>query len=349
MKLTYIIIFLSVLSCDIKTTEGDISIDNTDNLRPIIRVTLSENFISEKFKDKTNVSLEEGQGILFLYKLNKNISNNIKVFGRYFFDENVLNYVPIYKLGNDLEFEVATHLEFKVNKLRFKTPKLVIPKERSKVIAVYPSQYRVPYNILSFQFLFSIDMKQTKEVDYSIKIYEGNKEIMWNEKRITWISPGHIAISVHPTGLIRGGHNPRSKVRPAFFKDKKYSIVITDSLYDKYGRKLYKEYKKVFLATAIDLIPPKLLRSKIIKTTDKEVIEITFSETMDYASLILGTKVYDENKKIIKGKVKPTNEGCIWLFVPDDKLYNNNYNLALDRRVIDLANNKVVVDSYLKE
>ncbi len=331
-----------IASCGSNKIKNNIIIENELSLKPTIKTGLTQDFIKKSFVDKENISLKEGQEILYLYKIKDdgNVSNR-KVTGRYSLKDNFLVYTPMFDFGYDLEFEIQTNIDSCIEKLRFITPKIVIPNEKTKVLSCYPLQDSIPYNILFFQFLFSGDMTQSKEVNYSIKIYEGDKEIMWNEKRMKWLSSRHFAVIIHPTGLILGGHNPDNKIRPAFFTGKEYSIVITDSLYDKYGRKLINEYKKTFIATAIDMESPVLLSQSKAKLETKEPIIFTFSETMDYGSLILGIKILDVQGKKVKGTIKPTNKGTVWHFIPENKWIKDNYKTILDENIIDLANNRL--------
>ncbi|NQX80558.1 MAG: hypothetical protein HRT66_00990 [Flavobacteriaceae bacterium] len=335
----YTLIFTFIISC--KTEKNnDIILEDINTRKPIIRISLSNKFIAKNFSDISQIKFEEGSKILHLHKINnKGEASNTSVIGKYSIVDGFLVYKPMFYLGYGLEFEVQTNTESGHNKLRLTIPKRVIPKEKGMVISSFPKQNNIPYNIIYFHFLFSIDMSEVKSVNHTIKVYEEGREIMWNEKRVKWLSPRHMYMSVHPSGLKHGGHNPKSKLQPAFFEGRKYRIVITDSLVDKYGRKLKQEYTQNFTATGIDMTNPRLISKSRPEINTRKPIKITFSEIIDYGSLLLNFRIINKKNKPIKGKIKHTNKGSIWSFVPDENWKSVDYSIDKSSAIMDLSGN----------
>ena len=166
------------------------------------------------------------------------------------------------------------------------------------------------------------------------------KKMVWREKS-NWANDGkHLVLMVHP-GRIKRGIDYMQQLGPLFEEGKKYTLIIPQSLKDKYGRPLGQEYKKTFTVSAPDRDIPVYKQSTFVapQKNTKDTITLNFTEAIDYGTAYLGIGFFADDSKKVEGVVIPTNSDSQWGFVPTQKWQDKKYTITLNDYLADLASN----------
>lgn len=337
-----LIAFALIFSC--KQSERNIYFNTSNPTKPII-AGIIPNAVGDSLKiNIRTVDEEKAAKIMAVYLVTENTVAANKIIGNYFLKDDSLQFIPYFELGYGLDFEVQLYINGDTIKKRFSTPKAsIITAPLTEAIQIFPLTDKIPTNILCFHALFSSPMNEDRMAFTKVQLIDEAENIkpkVWKEKSYWTDSAKCLVLMIHP-GRIKRGIHYLTELGPVFEVGKKYTIVITTALQDKYNRPLYKEYRKTFTAIAPDRQIPKLAETNFKKPTSgtRNSLQISFSEAMDYGSLCMGLKIFDEKNQLIQGKIQPVNNDNTWNFIPDTFWKKELYRVEFNTEIADLASN----------
>ncbi len=332
------------LICSCKQSERNIYFNTSNPTKPIIAAIIP-NAVGDSLKINIHtVDEEKAAKIMAVYLVTDNTVAANKIMGNYFLKDDSLQFIPYFELGYGLDFEVQLYINGDTIKKRFSTPKApIITAPLTEAIQIFPLTDKIPSNILCFHALFSSPMNEDGVAFTKVQLIDEAGSIkpkVWKEKSYWTDSAKCLVLMIHP-GRIKRGINYLSQLGPVFEVGKKYTIVLTTKLKDKYNRPLHKEYKKTFTAIAPDRQMPKLMEKEFKKPASgtRNPLQIKFSEAMDYGSLRIGFKVFDEKNQLVQGKIAPTNNDSLYSFMPNSAWQKQTYRMECSAEVSDLASN----------
>ncbi len=219
------------------------------------------------------------------------------------------------------------------------------PAPPAEVIAVWPTDDKLPANQLRFYIQFSRPMRGGEDIFRQICLEgaDGKKiadpwlgDELWNEDGTL------LTLYIHP-GRIKWGVLLRLLLGPVFEPDREYTLVVKADMLDAEDRKLAKEYRKKFRTTAEDRTRIDLSTWKIEPpAAGVGAVRLTFPKALDHRGLASYVKVVDAAGKAVAGKVEVGRDGRSWQFVPAAAWTNQDYSIAVDPRLEDVAGNSPV-------
>jgi hypothetical protein len=170
---------------------------------------------------------------------------------------------------------------------------------------------------------------------------EGNRlDATWLEDELWDENNQRLLIYIHP-GRIKWGLLLRQLLGPVLFAGREYTLVVSEGMLDREGRKLGKEYHKTFKVTAEDRVRVELSKWKIdapaAGTTG--AVKLTLHQPVDYRSLERFLKIVDAAGKEVPGKIEVGKGETTWFFRPEQKWQATAYRLVVDGELEDVAGN----------
>ena len=220
-------------------------------------------------------------------------------------------------------------------------PKL--DRKPSAIVArIYPSDDRLPENLLKFYVHFSAPMDQGNSYRHIKLLDEKGKAVelpfleldqeLWNPEgtRFTlFIDPGRI----------KRGLKPREEVGPALEEGKRYTLVVERTWKDAEGTPLASTFRKSFTVTGPDAVQPDPKKWKL--TVGKSDVRVTFPKPMDHALLGRMLWVIDARGKRVPGKIVVEEKETVWRFTPARAWTPGAYHLVADTRLEDRSGNSI--------
>lgn len=312
------------------------AVDSSNALRPVFSFNLS------CYKPVQSTELEDPSGLLALYLVKNGKTAPVPVTGSYKTFDGRLWLTPLVDLGEGLVFSLKSNLSSDTaGLLVYKTPFLTLPAlDHPEVVKIFPERRAVPENILCFHVLFNQPMSQQQDAFRYVKVYHEGEEIplIWKHTS-TWTQNGKLLVlMIHP-GRVKRGIAHRGK---ALSKGNIYRIVVGLDIKDSYGRKIAEEATKEFEIVDADYKVPKIKERHIEfpENRDRSPITLRFSEPMDYARLVNGIELHNENGIEVKHMVEHVNDK-LYQFHPKDEWESGEYTLVLTHFVADLSGNQL--------
>jgi hypothetical protein len=290
------------------------------------------------------LSQEQGeQWLQFLLVNGDKEENEAAIFGAYEHKGELLIFRPRYPLIYDQSYRaVFTPDRDKTQSAAYKVPPPP-PVAAPVVTDVYPRADVLPANNLKFYIHFSRPMRGGKAIFEYIYLEdeEGNRlSAPWLDDEIWDDDNQRLLIFIHP-GRIKWGLLLRQLFGPVLHPSRQYTLVISEGMLDKEGRKLGKEYRKVFRTTPEDRVRIELSNWKIIppKAGTSEPALLTLKQPVDYRSLEKYLKIVDPTGKDVAGKIEIRKGETEWLFHPTTNWRPIPYQLVVDGELEDVAGN----------
>lgn len=215
-----------------------------------------------------------------------------------------------------------------------------------KVTAIYPSTEMWPANQLKFYIYFNQPMR-FGEAYKNIHLLNENGAIvespfleleqeLWNadQTRLTvWFDPGRIK-----TMLI-----PNQERGTPLQSGKQYQLIISKNWLGANALHMQEDFNKTFSTLPPDHTQPTPESWKIQapKAGTVAALVINFPEPMDYALLLSGIGVLDENKEPVPGKIEVAGEEKTWHFIPKSYWKPGKYIIRISSDLEDLAGNNL--------
>ena len=212
-----------------------------------------------------------------------------------------------------------------------------------QVVAVWPTGDMLPANHLRFHIEFSAVMRGGEDIFDQIELLDDKgrpvvdpwlHEELWNE------AGTHLTLYIHP-GRIKWGVLLRELLGAVLEPNRSYTLVLRGSLLDADGGKLGKDYTKKFKTTAEDRTRINLGAWKLTSPAagTREALKLTFATTLDHVSAAQFLKVLNAKGQSVIGKVEVGRDGRSWSFQPADPWAAQDYKVAVDERLEDVAGN----------
>lgn len=322
----------------LQATAGElIKVTGVEELKPIVTVELTNEDLTTVQKDIN----KEGKHVLALYLLQNGKRASLPVAGRYDLNKHTLSYTTLYKLGYEQSYEVVYKTNNKEHTKRFSTPQHPTSDIAAEVVTTYPLGDTIPYNTLYFHVRFNQPMQIDDQAYRYIKVFDNNGtecRRAWRQRSF-WLEDGKLLVlMIHP-GRVKNGIHFESAL---FDSGKRYTIKVSKDIKDINGNPLKGGYQQSYYVKGEDRrIPKALLQQKTytIANTQK-AISLNFSEGMDHASVLAGTKIYDQSGKEVLVNISANNDDT-FLITPKTKWQKGNYTIVLGGSVYDLAANRL--------
>jgi hypothetical protein len=206
---------------------------------------------------------------------------------------------------------------------------------------VYPVSDTVPANTLFFHVRFSSQMMQDINAWQYVSILDarGSKiDQTWRQHSF-WLDSGRLLVlMVHPGRVKTGIHY----IGPVFEPGKRYTLRTEAGLKDVTGNPLKAQISKEYFIGEEDRTLPKIVNIQQSQPDKTSVaISITFSEGMDYASMIEGIKLSDEEGLGIPVKVGQITNDRTFLLAAYEPLPKGRYSVQFKSSITDFAGNRL--------
>jgi hypothetical protein len=213
----------------------------------------------------------------------------------------------------------------------------------AKVSAIFPTQERVPANLLKFYIRFTASMGEGKVFQHIRLLDAKGKPIaqafrereLWSEthRRLTlWINPGRTKKSL---GL-------SESLGPVLTPGREYSLEIGAGLTDQEGLTLGKAVRKRFRTVAADKKQPRIAdwKLEVPKAGTLKPLTVRFGEPLDRA-LVERVISLQQAKWAPAGKRVVAADCRSWQFTPTAAWKAGDYRLVAAGELEDLAGNSL--------
>ena len=212
-----------------------------------------------------------------------------------------------------------------------------------QVVKVYPTADVLPANVLRFTIYFSQPMRGGQEIFNQIRILgPDGKQIdePWLLDEIWDESEQCLIIYIHP-GRIKWGVALRDAMGPVCYPDKEYALVIGGEVCDAAGRKLGKDYVKIFRTTEEDRVRIDLSAWKILPPAaeSRQPVAVSLGKSIDHKSLQRLLTVRDAQGRSVAGTGTVGKDEKSWSFVPARAWQKGEYRIEVGGRLEDVAGN----------
>jgi hypothetical protein len=213
----------------------------------------------------------------------------------------------------------------------------------AKVTAIFPTQERLPANLLKFYVRFSAPMGEGRVFEH-VRLLDAKgtplrqafrERELWaeNHRRLTlWVNPGRTKKSL---GL-------SETLGPVLFPGRNYTLEIDAGLPDQQGLPLGKAIRKRFHTESSDTGQPKIAdwKLELPKAGSREPLRVTFQEPLDRALLERVVTVQRAGKTVAGERVVAVD--CrSWTFTPSARWATGEYRLVAAGELEDLCGNSL--------
>lgn len=316
-----------------------INITGVASLKPVITVRLPE----EQLKNMSGKIQDKAADIFGLYMVIDEKPAGVPVGVRYALHNDILSLTPVYALGNNLEFEVQYKTgDNNTSRRRFKTPVNPISSTAAKVVTAYPAADTIPYNTLFFHLRFSSAMMPDMQAYKHVKVFDEaglERTNAWRQRSYWLDSNRLLVLMIHPGRVKRGIHYES----PLFDSGKYYILEAGENMQDINGSPVATKYTKRFFVGGEDRLCPKaaINNNKLPSVNTSEPVLLSFSEGMDYVSVLDGAKIYDADGLEIPCSVDMDGADNTYKILPHRPWEKRKYVLVLKSAVCDLAANRI--------
>jgi hypothetical protein len=216
-------------------------------------------------------------------------------------------------------------------------------RSAARVAAIYPTQARLPANLLKFYVRFSAPMGEGKTFAH-VRLLDGKERPiaqafrereLWSEnhRRLTlWVNPGRTKKAL---GL-------SESLGPVLVPNREYTLEVGAGLTDQQGLPLGKPARKRFRTVAADTKQPRIGGWKLDPPNvgTREPLTVRFSEPMDRALVERVVSVQRAGKSVA-GKRVVAEDCSSWRFIPTGLWQAGDYRLIAAGELEDLGGNSL--------
>ena len=262
------------------------------------------------------------------------------ILGEYGIAEEAITFKPILPFTRGLVYDIR----FGGQSLK----KIFIPFSDTtpEVLAVFPTQDTLPYNLLKIYLKFSKPMREGQSLQHIVLIKNKKDTVrgtfldlpqeLWNNDRTMltlWLDPGRIKRDLQPNKNLG---NPLEE-------GENYQLVIRSTWKDADGNFLKGPYYKNFSVSARDSISPNpdQWTIEVPKAGTRLPLKLKLHESLDYVLLKEAIFVYDRNENRMGGDISVDAEETTLEFTPAKEWISGEYSIQVQSRLEDLAGNNL--------
>lgn len=326
-----LIFFVLTGSCQKKEPEDLITIRWKD------KKAVGVSFSSQKVESLTEDDLPK------LVKLTrKSIENQVAILGEFSKEGDLIVFQPLVPFTRGLDYQIFIRDK---NEATFSIPQTEA-SDAPELVQFFPSADTLPENLLKVFLHFSHPMREGQSGKFVTLVKNGSDTIqgafldlqpeLWNENRTIltlWLDPGRIKRNLQPN----------KKLGAPLQKHASYQIIVSPEWQGSNGGKLKSAFKKSFITTSRDSIPPAPASWKLTlpKKDTKQPIKVYFQESLDHSLLTETLSITNEKGQSLSGKWLIGAEEKSAQFSPGEPWKHENYILKVETRLEDLAGNNV--------
>jgi len=287
----------------------------------------------------------------------KETTKTIPVMGRRELRGDALVFVPRFPLVPGQAYVSIYHSPLSDRLVRSSPLQLEKQRESApEIVGVFPSDPRLPRNLLRLYVHFSKPMKQGDAYQHLEIIQNDGRRLDLPFLEIAeelWDPSGTRLTLLLDPGRIKRGLVPNREVGPIFSIDQNYQLIIKCTWLDLNGTPLKHDYQKRFsiipdFTDRIDPLswelraPKNCNSSHPLDASSDDAIHILFPIPMDHALLARCIRVRSENGTEIVGDIQIFHTEHQWSFRPRKGWQTGTYRIEIDPILEDIAGNNIL-------
>lgn len=287
----------------------------------------------------------------------KETTKTIPVMGRTELRGDALVFVPRFPLVPGQAYVSIYHSPLSDRLVRSSPLQLEKQRESApEIVGVFPSDPRLPRNLLRLYVHFSKPMKQGDAYQHLEIIQNDGRRLDLPFLEIAeelWDPSGTRLTLLLDPGRIKRGLVPNREVGPIFSIDQNYQLIIKCTWLDLNGTPLKHDYQKRFsiipdFTDRIDPLswelraPKNCNSSHPLDASSDDAIHILFPIPMDHALLARCIRVRSENGTEIVGDIQIFHTEHQWSFRPRKGWQPGKYRIEIDPILEDISGNNIL-------
>jgi len=291
------------------------------------------------------VPAKDGEGLLRFVLVPATGTPGGAILGTYTRTDTTLAFVPRFRLTPGERYRATLALDDTAAHAEYRVPAKP-PAPPAAVAAVYPTAAELPANLLKFYLHFSTPMREGPAVFDHLRLLDDAGEAVedpWRRTELWNADATRLTLWIHP-GRIKEGVNLRDDLGPVLEPNRRYTLVVSESLPDAEGRSLGAAFKKAFRTTAAvrTAVEVKDWTVTAPKPGTRDPVEVRFPRPLDRALLARALAVTDAAGKPVAGAIAVADAERAWSFTPARPWAAGDYAVAADDRLEDLAGNRLL-------
>lgn len=213
----------------------------------------------------------------------------------------------------------------------------------TRVTDVFPSTDTLPANSLKFYINFSRPMREGRAIFERIHLLdEDGKKILdpWRRTELWTEDARRFTLWIHP-GRVKQGVNLREEFGPVLHPDRKYTLLIEQSVQSQNGQPLDNAYRKEFRTSPDDRSRPLPQKWKLTlpPAGSRTPLRLEFGEPLDHALAQRCIEVLTALGQQVNCSITLQNDDSVALLTPSMPWLEADYRLVVDPILEDLAGN----------
>ncbi|HEX2463084.1 MAG TPA: hypothetical protein VHR17_00585 [Thermoanaerobaculia bacterium] len=265
--------------------------------------------------------------------------------------ERGVRYIAVFQptvLQDDLQDETAAAADPAPDPVRayLEVADLAAAPQPTLVSAVHPTTSEIPENLLRFYVHFTASMSRGDVLRW-VRLEDSTgasieQAFLALEEELWDPHATRLTLLLDP-GRIKSGLRPRAELGRALAEGHRVTIAIDGRWPDASGRPLGEGFRRSFRVVAADQAPPDPARWRLEppRAGGRDPLRITLGEPLDHALLQRLVWVEDEAGQPLAGSIAVGDDERSWIFTPRSPWSAGRYAVAIDRRLEDLAGNRI--------
>ena len=254
-----------------------------------------------------------------------------------------LKFVPRFPLTPGVPYQVLFSPAIIDGTSPSKSTTLTVPKPKptASVTAVYPTEEKLPENLLRFYIHFSKPMSKGEAYNRIHLLDKNGKELQYPFLELAeelWSDDRQRFTLLLDPGRVKRHLMPRETEGAILESGNKYTLVIDQSWQDRDGVPMTKTFRKTFTATPARLLAIDPEKWTLQLPKGKEPFSVRFNQSVDHALASRMMWVVDAKGKKLYGQISD-DEPLLWKL--DTALKPGPYQLVIDTRLEDPCGNRI--------
>ena len=214
----------------------------------------------------------------------------------------------------------------------------------AEVSEIYPTAEYLPENLLRFYIYFTEPMNR-EGILSSISLLDDQGEVIpdvFLDNRYDLWSPDSTRLTVlFDPGRVKTGLEAHNLLGRALISGETYSLQVKGAL-DAKGCEIA-SYQKAFQAIDGYLTYPDIDQWVVEQPApqSRDPLRIHLGREIDHLSLAYRVRVQDEQGNSIRGGLRLDENESVWVFTPSSPWQKQNYQIAIDAELEDVAGNRI--------
>lgn len=228
----------------------------------------------------------------------------------------------------------------------FKIP-AIQPDEPTRITAVYPTDDKLPENLLRLYLHFSAPMSQGDSYRHLHLFDQTLGEEVQNPflelPQELWAPDGKRLTVLLDPGRVKQGLKPREQSGPVLIPGHKYTLTIDANWKDATGHPLAKLFKRHFTTIKADILQPdpKKWKFQPPPAGTRKPFLVTFDEPLDHGMLQRVLTVQNSSGDDVAGQLEIDRKETRWKFTPESPWKSNEYTLKIRTHLEDRVGNSI--------